>query len=134
MIILSNDAEQIVQTNQPVTFNKVVLHTGCGECHRNSSSVVHLRTNGIYELQFSANIADDATTTGQLELIIKAGDVQLPETNIKSTPSASGAFNNVSASTAIDNKYRYYDSITVINLGPAVTIDAGVKLFVKRKA
>lgn len=134
MIVLSNNAEQTVATGQPVAFNQVLLHTGCGECYRNGAPTVHLKSNGIYEVQFSANVADDATTSGELSLVIKAGDIQLPETNMKSTPASSGEYNNIFASTAIDNKCRYYNSVTVINLGPAVTIDAGVKLFIQRRA
>lgn len=34
MIELSNTADQVLTAGQSITFDKVLLKTGCAECHR----------------------------------------------------------------------------------------------------
>lgn len=38
MISLSNTTAQTLTPGQSITFNTVVLHTGCAECHRANTS------------------------------------------------------------------------------------------------
>lgn len=70
MILLTNTIAQTIEPGDSVTFDEVILHSGCGECHRKGSGSVKLRCNGVYELHFSANIGGEtAATAVQLTLI-----------------------------------------------------------------
>ena len=69
MISLSNTTAQTLTPGQSITFNTVVLHTGCAECHRANTSSVKLRAKGIYDVHFSANIG--ATVAGAAQLLLR---------------------------------------------------------------
>lgn len=132
MIELSNTIAQTVQPGQSITFDTVVLHTGNGECHRPGTSSVKMKANGVYEINFSANIGSStATTTVQLAMAL-GGEV-LAESVMKATSVAANDLNNVAKTIPVKNCCCDYDRITITNNGTtAVTVDAGPSLFVKR--
>lgn len=142
MIVLSNTTPQIIQPGQSITFDDVVLHSGCGECHRANTGSIKLRANGVYEAHFSANIGVEATPVAApdavvnpapLQLALAIGGEPLPETTMISYPAAANELNNVSTATAIKNCCGDYDRVTVINTGTeAVVIGANPALFIKR--
>lgn len=137
MIVLSNTIAQTIQPGQSLTFNNVVLHTGCAECHREGSGAVGLRAgNSIYDVAFSANIAT-ATASTPVQLALSIDGSPLLETTMKSTPSQANVFNNVATETRVStcccNGGR--GAITVMNTGAApVTVDANPCLSIKRDA
>lgn len=134
MIVLSNTTAQTLEAGQSITFDKVVLHTGCGEGHRANTGSVKMRQNGIYEVTFNGNIAGP-TAGSAVSLAMELSGEILPETTMTNTPSLSGAIGNVSATTAIKNCCGDYDRVTVTNIGTeALTVLANAMLFVKRIA
>lgn len=133
MISLSNTTAQTVAPGQSITFNTVLLHTGCGECHRANTSSVKLRAHGIYEVAFSANIG--STVAGVAQLSIQAGGDTLPESTMISTTAVAGNLNNVAKTIPVRNCCDDYDRITVTNTGTTtVTIGANPVLFISRRS
>ena len=135
MIVLSNSVEQTVQPNQIVTFDTVVQHTGCAECHRLNTGLVTMRAKGaIYEVHFNANVSGETAAT-PVQLALAETGAALPETLMISTPAAVGDFNNVGAATLVKNCCCECDRISVINNGTEpITVSAGCCLFVQRVA
>lgn len=135
MIVLSNSLEQTVQPGQAITFDTVVQHTGCAECHRLNTGAVMMRAKGgTYECHFSANIGGETAAT-PVQLVIAETASPLPETLMISTPAAVGDLNNVSTSTLVRNCCCECDRITVMNNGTEpVVVGADCCLFVKRVA
>lgn len=131
MIIVSNTTAQTLAVGQSITFDNVILHTGCGECFRHNTNSVKLKANGIYEITFSGNIAGAAATPIQISLAL--GGSILPETTMMATSSTIGTNRNVSTTTAVRNCCGDFDRITVVNSGEnEVTIDPNSSLFIKR--
>lgn len=119
MIVLSNNASQTLAAGQSMTFNTTVLKCGSTECHRANTGSVKLTRNGIYKVEFSANIAGAAAA---LQLNIAFGGEPLPETTTISTPASADVFNNVSTATAVAKCCCDYDRITVVNTGTTEVI------------
>lgn len=134
MIVLSNTATQTIEAGQSITFDNVVLKSGCAEYHRGGTSSVRLRRAGIYEVHFTGNVA--ATTAGDiLQLAIQLDGDTLSETTMTQTPAAADAFANVSAATAVRNCMDDGNRITVTNIGTtAITLAPNPGLFIKRVA
>lgn len=135
MIELTNSVAQTVAPGAAVTFDKVVLHSGCGECRdvRVPTSVKLTGKGGIYKVEFSGNIASPTAAT-PVQLAIALGPVALPETVMVSTASAANAFNNVSTGTYIRNDCCDFDRITVVNTGTApVLLSANMNLRIARR-
>lgn len=129
MIVLSNSASQTLAPGATITFDDVLLHTGCGECHRQNTGSVKLRANGIYEVNFSANISG-ATASGPAQLVITIGESPLLETTMQSSVTG---FNNVSTSTAVKNCCGDYDRVAVKNSGTTtITVGPNSVFFIKR--
>lgn len=134
MIVLTNTSAQTIEPGQTLTFNEVILHTGCAECHRPNSGAVRLRANGIFEIHFSANVSGAVAST-PLSLNVAIGGEPMLETTMISTPAAADTLNNVSTETAVRNSCGDYDRITVMNTGTtAITIGVNPALFIKRIA
>lgn len=134
MIELTNTAAQTIQPGQAVTFNRVLAHTGCGECFDNRVPFsVKLRAQGgNYKVEFSGNIASPTAAT-PVQLAIALGSVGLPETVMVSTASAANAFNNVSTGTYVKNNCCDNDRITVVNTGTTpVLLSANMNLRIRR--
>lgn len=136
MIVLSNTIAQTLAPGQSLTFDTVVLHTGCGECHRANSGSVNLRANqGIYECQFRANIgAETAGDAAQIALDLDGSP--LLETTMISTTAAADDLNNVCCQTAVKTCCcGGNDTITVTNTGTTtITVGANPCLYIKRVA
>lgn len=135
MIELTNSVAQVVPAGGTVTFDRVLLKTGCGECYNSQiPNSVKLRSNGIYEVQFMANIAS-ATAATPVQLAIAVGGVARPDSVMVATSSAANAFQNVSTSIPVKNCCCDLDRVTVVNTGTSpVTISANMNLFIKRLA
>lgn len=133
MIKLSNTIAQTVEVGQSVTFNQVLLHTGCGESHRAGSGAVKMRGNGNYEIGFFANVSG-ATAGTPLQLNIALGGERLLETTMIVTPAAADALQHVGLSVPVKNCCGDYDRVTVINTGTTpITIGANPLFYVKRE-
>lgn len=94
MISLSNTIEQVLAPGQSITFDLVLLHTGCAERHRTESANVELVSGCIFNVDFSANIAN-GTGAGEIELSVTLNGEPLPQGNLVSTPAAANEINNV---------------------------------------
>lgn len=136
MIVVSNSAPVVLTPGQALTFNDVVWKSGCAESFRNASSFVRLGL-GVFELAFNGNITNaDAATPVQLAIAVDGS--ALAETTMISTPNATNAVNNVSASTIIGNQANCCQNpgsvtVSVINTGTTnVTVGANAKLSAKR--
>ena len=100
MIELSNSNAQVLSAGQSVIFDTVLLHTGCGECHRdNTGSVNLIQKNAIYEISFNCNIG--ATAEGEGEIGITLDGAALQETIGIVITAAAGDLENVAGSTFI---------------------------------
>lgn len=134
MIVVSNSTEQTLQPGQSITFDIVRLHTGNGECHRQGSSSVKLRCQGVYDVSFSGNIGGSTDGT-EVQLAIELGGEILPETTMKSVPAAVGDFNNVAKSTYVCSGCGDYSRVTVTNTGTApVVVDQYTCLKIGRRS
>lgn len=132
MIELTNTTVQTLAVGQSMTFDKVILHSGCGECHRENTGSVKMRAHGIYGVYFAANVTNTASIA-TVELSIQAGGETLPETTVEYTPSVVGSASSVSRATLVKNCCGDYDRITVTNTGTtAITIGANPVLIVRR--
>lgn len=134
MIQLSNTTEQTLAPGQSITFNDVLLHSGCGECFRNNTDSVKLRANGIYALEFHANIGSPTAATN-VRLQATLGTVQLPETIMRNTPAAITDRNNVGTATRIKNCCGDYDRVRITNTGAnSIIVAAGSSLIIERRS
>lgn len=132
MIVLSNTTAQTLQPGQAITFNSVILHSGCGECHRQNTSSVKMRANGIYDVRFAGNIGG-ATAATAVQLSMQIGGATLPETTMISVPAAANDLNNVATFTAIKNTCGDYDRVTVVNTGTEPVIVGANSVFMIRR-
>lgn len=134
MIVLSNTTEQTLAPGQSITFDDVILHSGCCECHRNNTSSVKLRSNGIYRITFSGNIGGPTAAT-PVQLSFTLTGVTLPETTMISVPAAVGDRNNVATETRVKNCCGDYDRISVTNTGAnSVIVAPGTSFVIDRRS
>lgn len=132
MIELSNTTVQTLAVGESMTFDKVIIHSGCGECHRPNTGSVKMKAHGIYGVYFAANVTNTASTA-TVELSMQAGGETLPETTMEYTPSTAGSASSVSRATLIKNCCGDYDRITITNTGTtAITVGADPVLIVRR--
>lgn len=132
MIVVSNTTAQTIRPGQAITFDSVVLQSGCAESHRGKSSSVTLRRVGVYEVHFTGNIGA-ATTAGAVRLAVQMDGDTLQETTMISTPAAVNTFANVSSATIVRNCDCSNNLITVVNTGTLpVAVAPNSGLFVKR--
>lgn len=132
MVVLSNTTEQTLQPGQSLTFDKLISHSGCGECAR-SGGPVALRFSGIYRLTFHGNITG-ATAALPVELSISVGGAPLAETKMIYTPAAANAVGNVGTETYVPT-CAAGNNITLTNTGEnPIIISANTALTVIRTA
>ena len=132
MIELSNTTAQTLTTGQAITFDKVLLKTGCAECHRTNTSSVKLCAKGTYVISFSGNIGAEAATTPVQLAIQLGGDTIVGSTMISET-AASGDLNAVAKTVPVRNSCCDYDRVTVVNTGTnSVSVGANSILFIRR--
>lgn len=134
MIELSNATSQVLTTGQSLTFDTVILKSGCAEAHRANSGIVTLRSNcGIYEIHFSGNIT--STDTGPVQLVIELDGEPLNETTMISTVTTASDANNVATATLIRTCANCCGKITVVNNGTnPVTVEPNTVFMIKRVA
>lgn len=132
MIELTNTIAQIIPAGESLTFDTVLLHTGCGECHRKGSGAVKMRANGIYEVYFAANITNASAAVG-VALVMSIGGERMTETTMVSVPATAGDFNNVSVQKYVKSCCNDYSRVTITNAGTTdVTVGAYPIFSVKR--
>lgn len=134
MIELSNTSEQTLTPSQSLTFDTVILKTGCAEAHRTNSGIVTLRADcAIYEVHFAANLS--GTAAGPVQLSIALDGEPLPETTMINTVSTAGDLDNAATATLIRTGCGCCGRVSVTNTGTSdVVVGANPALFVKRVA
>lgn len=134
MIELSNTTAQTIAAGQSLTFDTVILKTGCAETHRTNSGIVTLKANNaVYEIHFAANVS--GTAAGPVQIALALDGEPLVETTMISTVTTAGDFNNVATGTLIKTGCGCCGRITVTNTGASdVIVGANPALFVKRVA
>lgn len=117
MIELSNSTALTIPAGGMVTFDRVLLNSGCRECfNRMVPTSVKLRGKGLYDIEFHGNIT--STVAGDaLVLSIAVGGSPLVQTTMNATPAAVGDLVNVSAGTYLRNCCCDLDRISVMNTG-----------------
>lgn len=134
MIELTNTTAQTLPPGQAITFDKVLMKTGCAECHRENTASVKLRSRGIYLVCFGGNIGATTATT-PVQLSIELGGDTLSNSTMISVSAAAEDLNAVSRTVPVQNTCGDYDRITVVNTGTTdALIGAGSSLFVRRIA
>ena len=135
MIVLSNTNAQVIPAGQSATFNVVILHTGCEECHYPYSGSVELtQHNAIYEFDFNANIG--ATEAGDAQMALCINGSPHLETTVTVPTQTAGDIQNVAAGTSRKTCCcGFPGSITLVNTG-TTEINMGVnpKIRVRRIA
>lgn len=132
MISLSTSADVTLPAGSAIAFDVTNFHTGCGECHRQNSSIVKLRARGIYEISFHANISSPAAGT-PLSLSVRLGNETLTGGTIVATPSTANALTSVAITIPVRNCCCDFDQITIVNTGSTgMTVGAGALLYIKR--
>lgn len=117
MLVLSNLTAQTIQPGQFVTFDKLVLKTGNCECfNKQLPKSAKLRSNGVWSLGFSGNVAS-ATAGAAMQLAIAVGNQPLVETAMNSTPSTENVLNNISTETRFRVCCCDMDRVGVMNTG-----------------
>lgn len=134
MIELSSTSEQTLTPGQSLTFDTVILKTGCAEAHRTNSGIVILRADcAIYEVHFAANLS--GTAAGPVQLSITLDGEPLPETTMINTVSTAGDLDNAATATLIRTGCGCCGRVSVTNTGTSdVVVGANPALFVKRVA
>lgn len=134
MIELSNTAAQTIAPGQSLTFDTVLLKTGCAEAHRSNSGIVTLKADcAVYEIHFAANIS--ATAAGTAQLAISLDGEPLVETTMINTISTAGDPDNAATATLVKTGCGCCGKISVTNTGTtSVIVSANPALFVKRVA
>lgn len=139
MVYLTNSVGQTIQPGQTVTFDTKVLHTGNGECCGapygtiRTINSIKLKSCGIYEINFGANISGGAGTTSQLA--VSAGGNVLPDTIMTATTTEVNAISNVSKTFPVNNCCDCLGRISVVNVGDTpIIMSAHPTLFIQRKA
>lgn len=134
MIELSNTAAQTIAPGQSLTFDTVLLKTGCAEAHRTNSGIITLKADcAVYEIHFAANIS--ATAAGTAQLAISLDGEPLIETTMINTISTAGDPDNAATATLVKTGCGCCGKISVTNTGTtSVIVSANPALFVKRVA
>ena len=134
MIELSNTAAQTIAPGQSLTFDTVLLKTGCAEAHRTNSGIITLKADcAVYEIHFAANIS--ATAAGTAQLAISLDGEPLLETTMINSISTAGDPDNAATATLVKTGCGCCGKISVTNTGTtSVIVSANPALFVKRVA
>ena len=114
MVVLSNTTVQTLQPGQALTFDRLVTHSGCGECAR-SGGPIGLKFDGTYRVTFHGNVTG-ATAAAPVELSISVGGAPLTETQMIYTPAVADAVGNVGTETYVPT-CGSGNNVTVVNTG-----------------
>ena len=134
MIELSNTTAQTIAPGQALTFDTILVKSGCAEAHRTNSGIVTLRAQcALYEISFSANIS--GTTAGPVQLAVELDGEPIAETTMISTVTTAGDPNNVSTDTLIRTDCGCCGRVSVVNTGTSdVVVSPNPAFLVKRLA
>lgn len=133
MIELSNTTAQTLTPGQALTFDTVLLRTGCSAYHRRNSGIITLSKIGVYEVSFSANIS--STTAGTAQLAIELDGEPLLETTMINSIGTAGDPDNVATSTLVKTCAGCCGRLTVVNTGTSdVVVSPNSAFYVKRVA
>ena len=134
MIQVSNSTAQTLSPGQSLTFDSVLLKSGCAETHRVNSGIVTLRSNcGIYEVHFTGNVS--APSASPVQLAIQLDGETLPETTIYEEITTPGVGQSVAAATLVRTGAGCCGRIGVVNTGTTtISVLANTSLFIKRIA
>lgn len=134
MIQVSNSTAQTLSPGQSLTFDSVLLKSGCAETHRVNSGIVTLRSNcGIYEIHFTGNVS--APSASPVQLAIQLDGETLPETAMYEEITTPGVGQSVAAATLVRTGAGCCGRIGVVNTGTTtISVLANTSLFVKRIA
>ena len=139
MEIIAN-ANQTVAANQNVYFTDTVICGGSTMSHRDGSGLITLRglTNQCrarFRVSFGGNIAIPADgTAGPISLALAIEGEAVPATTMTVTPTAVGAYFNVSSAIFIDVPKGCCMTVSVKNIS-AVDVDVqNANLIVERVA
>ena len=134
MIQVSNSTAQTLSPGQSLTFDSVLLKSGCAETHRVNSGIVTLRSNcGIYEIHFTGNVS--APSASPIQLAIQLDGETLPETTMYEEITTPGVGQSVAAATLIRTGAGCCGRIGVVNTGTTtISVLANTSLFIKRIA
>lgn len=103
MIEIIQTEEITVPVGQSVTFNDVVVKSGCAEYFREGGSVIRLLKPGRYLVTFSGNIAvPTGETVGEVSLALSADGGIMTGSIMRVTPAAVEEFFNVSTQHYVD--------------------------------
>lgn len=118
MLQLSNLTAQTIQPGRAVTFDKVLLDTGCAECFNSQvPTTATLRVPGaVYDVEFYGNVASP-TAGAAMQLAIALEGFPLPETAMNSTPSTANVLNNISTGTWVRTCCADIKHLSVVNTG-----------------
>ena len=126
MVIVSNSAAQTLTTGQSLTFDLRTLKTGCSEYVSDGSSAVYLKSNGLYLVDFSGNVTNQAANA-LVQLQITVNGQPLANAIMNATPATAGDLWNVSRNTAVDTKAgccfnigTAYVSVTNTGVNPVI--------------
>lgn len=136
MIELSNSQAQTIQPGGSVTFDRVKLHTGCGECYNSEipNSVKLCGNNGVYELSFSGNVTANAANTA-VQLAMATAGMALVDTAMNAKPAAAGDLWNIHTSALFRNSCCDASRISIVNTGVApVTLAPNSSFYIIRQA
>lgn len=138
MLELSTNAVQTLAPGQALAFDRTIIGSNCGCCHRNGSSTVKMLNGGTHKVIFHANVAVPTGVTppnSGIQLQIALSGSPLPESRMTVTPSAAGWFFNV-ASTIVEKMCKCsktFDTVTVVNTGTTnIDVAAGANLIIER--
>lgn len=124
MIELTNTTAQTIPVGGMVTFDKVLLKSGCDVCYNSMvPTSVKLRDKNIYDIEFHGNITS-ATAGDVLQIAVSVGGSPLPQTAMNATPAAAGTLVNVSAGTYLRNCCCDLDRVSVMNTGTTPVVIA----------
>lgn len=133
MTLVTNTTAETIATGQSITFDRILLKTGEGECCRSNVTrvpSVKMKKCGNYKLEFSGNIA--GVSADQIQLAIAVDGTILPETTMIVTPAAADEYFNVHTSTVVSNDCAT-TSVTVVNTGLiGITVAANSNLMLTR--
>lgn len=137
MIELTNTASQVLQPGQAVTFDEVLLRTGCSECYnRQLPTSVRLKGNcgATYEIHFNGNITSN-TAGDVIQLALAINGQPLNETGMNALPAAAGDLVNVSTSTLFRLSCADLNRVSVVNSGTTpLTIAQNSNFYIIRKS
>ena len=134
MIQVSNSTAQTLSPGQSLTFDSVLLKSGCAETHRVNSGIVTLRSNcGIYEVHFTGNVS--APSASPVQLAIQLDGETLPETTMYEEIATHGVGQSVAAATLVRTGCGCCGRVGIVNTGTTtVSVLANTSLFIKRIA